>query len=390
MSAKLSLPIVAEIRAVKTAREIEYIKKAQKISEQVLAEVLKKLRPDVSEIEIRNFIVRRFKQLGVRALAFPPIVSFGRGTTDVHHEPNSTRLKKGDIVMFDFGCAMPVGRRAVNHYCSDMTRTFFFGANPSAKFKKVYTAVLTAQERVLAALAKGERRAKVLDHIARGFLSKKFGKKSFPHGLGHGVGTAIHEWPSFKPKSSDILRPNMVMTVEPGVYLKGWGGVRIEDMVLVTRDGIFNLTKVPKTPVFIQPKTKIMVFGTFDVLHKGHLNFFKQARQLVSNPYLTVSVARDRNVLRIKKRKPIKGEKARAVNIKKYPLVDKVVLGGIKDHLPHILKEKPDIIALGYDQSEYTANLKKELTGAGLKNTKIIRLKKYYPNLYKSSIITKK
>ena len=111
---------------------------------------------------------------------------------------------------------------------------------------------------------------------------------------------------------------------------------------------------------------------------------------MFSNRFFKFSGGGEKNFLRIKDRKPIKGEKARAVNIKKYPLVDKVVLGGIKDHLPHILKEKPDIIALGYDQSEYTANLKKELTGAGLKNTKIIRLKKYYPNLYKSSIITKK
>ena len=387
MSAKLSLPIVAEIRAVKTAREIEYIKKAQKISEQVLAEVLKKLRPDVSEIEIRNFIVRRFKQLGVRALAFPPIVSFGRGTTDVHHEPNSTRLKKGDIVMFDFGCAMPVGRRAVNHYCSDMTRTFFFGANPSAKFKKVYTAVLTAQERVLASLAKGERRAKILDHIARNFFSKKFGKKAFPHGLGHGVGTAIHEWPNLKPRSPDILKPGMVVTVEPGVYLKGWGGVRIEDMVLITGRGMRNLANAPKIPVL---KTPIMVFGTFDGLHKGHLDFFKQARRLSENPFLIVSIARDLNVKRIKGRSPSKGERARMIEVKKIRLVDKVVLGGNRNYLSHILKEKPEIIALGYDQSEYTDNLKKELADAGLKNIKIVRLKKYYPNLYKSSIITKK
>ena len=143
--------------------------------------------------------------------------------------------------MLDFGCT-------VNHYCSDMTRTYFFGVRPPLKFLKVYKGVLEAQEKVLHALAGGERRAGKLDALARNFLARRFGKKAFPHGLGHGVGTAIHEWPNFKPKSLDILKPGMVVTVEPGVYLRGWGGVRVEDMVLITKTGIINLTRSVKDP----------------------------------------------------------------------------------------------------------------------------------------------
>lgn len=130
--------------------------------------------------------------------------------------------------------------------------------------------------------------------------------------------------------------------------------------------------------------TRIMAFGTFDVLHKGHLNFFKQARKLSANPFLIVSVARDINVKKIKGKLPINDEKKRLSFIKSSNLVNKAVLGGLREHLPHILKEKPDVIALGYDQTVYTAGLKKYLTKKSL-NVNIIRLKAYRPSLYKSS-----
>src|SRR3989344_3599684 len=131
---------------------------------------------------------------------------------------------------------------------------------------------------------------------------------------------------------------------------------------------------------------KIMVFGVFDGLHPGHLNFFRQARALARRPYLVVSVARDRNVIRLKERKPNLGEKKRMALLKKCKLAEKVVLSGIKNHLPHILKIKPDIIALGYDQKAYVRNLKKDLKNKGLL-VRIIRLKPYKKNIYKSSLL---
>jgi Xaa-Pro aminopeptidase len=229
--------LIHEVRAVKSKKELANIIKAQRISEQVLKDVLKYLKTGITELEVCNFIKNSFVKYGAPILAFSPIVSFGKNTAEMHHEPDKTKLKKGDTIMFDFGCT-------VNHYCSDMTRTYFWG-EANAKQKKVYLDVLGAQNLALQKLAKRERRAGLIDKVVREFLAKKY-KKNFQHGLGHGVGTVIHEWPNFKPKSEDILPVGCVMTVEPGIYLKGFGGVRIEDMVLITKNGSKNLTNVSK------------------------------------------------------------------------------------------------------------------------------------------------
>src|SRR3989338_6273886 len=139
-------------------------------------------------------------------------------------------------------------------------------------------------------------------------------------------------------------------------------------------------------PVIKKSKSKIMVFGTFDGLHKGHLDFFKQARKLALEPFLIVSIARDKNVFKIKGKFPFFNEEKRMALIKKSKLVDKVVLSGIKNYLPHIIKEHPGIIALGYDQNAYVKNLKKDLKnkGKGNKLVKVVRLKPYKHTIYKN------
>ena len=239
-----NIKLIHEIRAIKSKSELRNIIKAQRISEKVLRYIVAKLKTratvgqvEITEIEVANLIKKTYISYGVNVLSFPPIVAFGKNTANIHHQPNKTKLKRGDTIMLDFGCA-------VNHYCSDMTRTFFFG-EPSKRQERIYLAVLEAQNRAINKLKKGERRAKVIDKTARDFLNKNF-KNNFKHGLGHGVGTVIHEWPNFKPKSEDILPVGCVMTVEPGLYFKGWGGVRIEDMVLITIKGSKNLTNFPK------------------------------------------------------------------------------------------------------------------------------------------------
>lgn len=133
-------------------------------------------------------------------------------------------------------------------------------------------------------------------------------------------------------------------------------------------------------------KTKIMVFGTFDGLHPGHLNFFKQAKSLAEKSYLIVSIARDKNVLRIKKKIPMLNERQRLILVKKSKLIDKVVLSGAINHLPHIIKERPDIIALGYDQSAYVKNLKYDLKNKGI-FVKVVRLKPYKEKIYKNNLL---
>jgi Xaa-Pro aminopeptidase len=233
----MKIKLIHEIRAIKNKKELANIIKAQRISEKVLQYTVVKLKTGITEIEVANLIKKSFIKYGAPILSFPPIVSFGKNTANIHHEPGKTKLKKGDIVMFDFGCT-------VNHYCSDMTRTYFWG-EPNARQKKIYLAVLEAQNRAIKKINNRERKAKIIDKTARDFLNQKF-RNNFKYGLGHGVGTVIHEWPNFKPKNEDILPVGCVMTVEPGLYFKDWGGIRIEDMVLITPKGCKNLTNVPK------------------------------------------------------------------------------------------------------------------------------------------------
>ncbi len=233
--------LIHDIRAVKNKKELRNIIKAQRISEQVLLEALGFLRDGITELEVEAFVKKSFIKHGAPILSFPPIVAFGKNTANIHHVPNKTKLKQGDLVMFDIGTT-------INHYCSDMTRTYFWGNAPKAKRDKqieIYEAVLKAQNLALEKIKNGERRGAKVDKVARDFIAKKY-PDNFKHGLGHGVGTVIHEWPSFSPKSEDTVPIGCVMTVEPGIYLKGFGGVRIEDMVLITKDGYEHLTSLPR------------------------------------------------------------------------------------------------------------------------------------------------
>ena len=134
-------------------------------------------------------------------------------------------------------------------------------------------------------------------------------------------------------------------------------------------------------------QTKIMVFGTFDVLHPGHIHFFRQARRLAKKPYLIVSVARDVNVKKIKGQKPRHNERARLKKLAACGLVNKAILGGLRSYLPHILKESPSLIALGYDQTVYVKGLKAKLKQKGLQ-VKVFRLKSHRPHVYKTSKLT--
>jgi FAD synthetase len=136
------------------------------------------------------------------------------------------------------------------------------------------------------------------------------------------------------------------------------------------------------------PTARIMVFGTFDIVHPGHEHFFLQARKLAKNPYLIVSVARDKNVKKIKGFYPKNNEQSRKQTLARHRLVEKAILGGITSYLPHIIKERPDIIALGYDQIAYTQHLKKDLAEVDL-HPRIVRLRAHRPHIFKTSLLTK-
>lgn len=228
---------IAELRAVKSDIEIEHIKKAQSITEKALSAVLSLLKPGVTEKDISAELTYRFLKFGADGLAFDNIVAFGENSSDCHHIAGDRKLEKGDVILFDIGAK-------ANGYCSDMTRTFVFG-EPSGKFSEIYELVLNAQQNVLKFLKAGMS-GREADSIARELFRANGYDREFGHSLGHSVGIAIHENPRLSASNYDELPENCVVTVEPGLYLEKFG-VRIEDMVVIKKDGIENLTNFAKS-----------------------------------------------------------------------------------------------------------------------------------------------
>ena len=222
---------------IKTEEEISKIKTAQAITHKVFLGALAKIKAGITELELVAEINADFIKSGAEETAFDTIVAFGGNTADVHHVPTDRELAKNELVMIDLGAKK-------DGYCSDMTRTFCYGA-PSTEITKVYNAVLEAQQRTLRYLKAGMT-GKEADAIAREYLRACGYDKEFCHTLGHGVGVVVHEQPRLANYCDEVLAENMVVTVEPGVYIEGFGGVRIEDMVVIKKDGIENLTECDK------------------------------------------------------------------------------------------------------------------------------------------------
>lgn len=226
---------IEEQRLIKEGEEIKKLKKSQEINEETLKRVLKTLKSGITELEIAWKIKVIGHELGAEDISFEPIVAFGAHSATPHHQNSATKLKSNEVVLIDMGMKF-------KGYCSDMTRTFL-PKKPSAEQRKVYEEVLMAQEAAIRALKTGVKCSK-LDEIAR----KSMGKLAdhFGHSLGHGIGLDVHEAPSLSAKSKDTLKEGMVVTVEPGVYLPGKFGVRIEDMGRVGINGYENFTRFGK------------------------------------------------------------------------------------------------------------------------------------------------
>ncbi len=229
--------ILKSLRSVKTEDEIVKIDTAQRIAETVLESIIAELREGVTEIEIAAEIEYRFKKKGGEKASFDTIAAFGENSSKPHARPGSRKLKHGDIVLFDMGTV-------VEGYASDMTRSYVFG-KADEQTKSIYAAVLGAQEHAIKGIKKGISGSEA-DSLARTFIDEHGYGEHFIHSLGHGVGLDIHEHPTLSKSSDTVLETGMVVTVEPGVYLEGQGGIRIEDMVVVDGDGIRNLTRMPK------------------------------------------------------------------------------------------------------------------------------------------------
>ena len=228
---------------IKTYAEIEKIQHAQRITERAFDYILSHIKIGVSEIEIATKIHNFFKRENALPLAFPTIVVSGARGALPHGEPTDKKFENGELITMDFGCTF-------EGYCSDMTRTVALGAVSSEQLY-IYQTVLNAQVAAIEFIKSGvscfdaDKVARDIICNATKFRPNGYGE-FFVHSLGHGVGTQVHEEPRLSPKSEKILQTNMVVTVEPGIYIPDFCGVRIEDMVWVRDDGVINLTRTPK------------------------------------------------------------------------------------------------------------------------------------------------
>lgn len=212
------------------------IKKASEITDQAFEYILKKIKTGVTEKELTKKINKFIFDKNAK-LAFPTIVAFGKNSSEIHHKPSDKKLtNKNQFIMFDFGAKF-------NAYCTDMSRTVVFGKLTSEQ-KKIYDTVLIAQEKAMKAV-KPNCKAYEIDKIARDYIFKK-GFDPIPHSLGHGVGKRVHQNPKISPASADILKVDDIFTIEPGIYIKNFGGVRIEDVYVLTKNGAKTLTHSPK------------------------------------------------------------------------------------------------------------------------------------------------
>lgn len=239
-------------RSIKNPAEIRAIEKACKLGDQTFEYILKKMsklfsskiKPGVSELQLAFEIEFFIKKRGAQ-ISFPTIVAFGAHSAIPHHQTSNQKLTDSNIVLLDFGVK-------IDDFCSDMTRTIFFG-NVTQKQKRIYKVVLKAQQETADFISKSKRpvKAALVDKVARSYVVKK-GFPSIPHSLGHGVGHEIHEPPHLSAKSKEILKPGMVFTIEPGIYLPGFGGVRIEDTYLLEKDGLIQLTQASKNLIVLK------------------------------------------------------------------------------------------------------------------------------------------
>jgi Xaa-Pro aminopeptidase len=238
---KISHVDLGSLRIIKTSEEISKIKNACKMGDEAFTYILKKIRLAISEKEIAYEIELFIKRQG-GDISFPPIVAFGKNPALPHHMSGNDKLRSNQIILLDFGVKL-------NSYCSDMTRTVFFGS-ANAELTKMYDTVLESQSRAINYLKSSiinhkSISAKNVDKIARDHITSK-GYPSIPHSLGHGIGLEVHEAPSLSLNSKDTLKEGMVFSIEPGIYIPNFGGIRIEDLVVLTKNGPKLLTHSPK------------------------------------------------------------------------------------------------------------------------------------------------
>lgn len=229
--------LVERLRMRKEPAELEAIRKAARVASAALDATLKLVRPGMTEIEVAAELDYHMARHGSPVPAFETIVAGGPRSALPHAQPGARRIEAGDLVLIDFGARL-------EGYCCDITRTFVMG-EPSQRQLQAYDSVLEAYRAACSALAPGVRAADV-DAAARRVLESNGLGGAFPHSTGHGIGLEVHEGPRLHRRSEEALADGMVVTVEPGLYFQGWGGVRIEDDLVVSAQGGRSLVDLPK------------------------------------------------------------------------------------------------------------------------------------------------
>lgn len=230
------------VRSFKTEEEISYIKKAQSITDIAFTEICKIIKAGMTEREVAIELEYLMAKNGAEGLAFDTIVASGINTSKPHAHPTDKVIQLGDAVTMDFGARY-------HGYCSDMTRTVFVG-EPSEEMKKIYNIVLLAQKTGIAGAYAGIAGSE-LDALCREVIKSNGYGEYFTHSTGHSLGIDIHETPSASPRSNDVFFVGQLITVEPGIYVPGLGGVRIEDMLLFEQDGVIDLTTSDKNIIIL-------------------------------------------------------------------------------------------------------------------------------------------
>jgi len=234
--------MIEELRLIKDDEEIEIIKAAVRVADDVFLHILDYIKPGITETELAAEMEHHMRRLGATGPSFETIVASGRRASMPHGVASEKRIEAGDVVTLDFGAIY-------GEYCSDITRTVFVG-KPDKELEKIYRIVLEANRLGLEAVKSGVS-GKEADSIARNYIADAGYGDNFGHGLGHGVGLDIHEEPRLSPRGDAILRDGMVVTGEPGIYIPGLGGVRIEDMVVVRGGSAVVLTSSSKEMIIL-------------------------------------------------------------------------------------------------------------------------------------------
>jgi Xaa-Pro aminopeptidase len=233
---------IEELRMVKSAPEIAAIRKACGIADETFVRMLEELRPGVTERELAARLDLELATRGAEGPSFETIVAFGERAALPHARPGQRELRRGDVVLFDYGAV-------ADGYVSDISRTVAYG-EPAAEMREIYGIVLDAQAAAIGGIGPGMTGPEA-DRLAREAIEDAGHGSRFGHSLGHGIGLEVHEAPRLGRKSEDRLESGMTITIEPGIYLEGIGGVRIEDDALVTDAGVELLTTAPKDQLIV-------------------------------------------------------------------------------------------------------------------------------------------